>query len=254
MLTDTRPSRYDRVGVGSRRRRTAVAIARRRAPHADHLVRPRGLPDRDRRPPDHPGPVSIARLRRIRAGGRARRPRHRQPRERPLSQPSRPDRPAVRDDPAPSSFPPGGTVFRGVEIGAVHVYESPERLAEDEVAIVSSPVRGPARRLPGRPRASPDRAGAGAAPRRRHRPGAGGRAAHDRLSRDPRRCSTPSVPGVVIPMHYKTPRIDLNIQPVERFLETPAGRPRPAAGFQLDRASPGDAAGRDDDRAARARR
>ena len=26
-------------------------------------------------------------------------------------------------------------------------------------------------------------------------------------------------PRVVIPMHYKTPRIDLNIQPVERFLE-----------------------------------
>ena len=33
-------------------------------------------------------------------------------------------------------LPPDGTVFRGVEIEAVHVFETPERLAEDEVAIV----------------------------------------------------------------------------------------------------------------------
>ena len=32
-------------------------------------------------------------------------------------------------------------------------------------------------------------------------------------------------PRVVIPMHYKTPRIDLNIQPVERFLESLPGVP-----------------------------
>ena len=32
-------------------------------------------------------------------------------------------------------------------------------------------------------------------------------------------------PKVVIPMHYKTPRINLNIQPVERFLEALPGDP-----------------------------
>lgn len=32
-------------------------------------------------------------------------------------------------------------------------------------------------------------------------------------------------PRLVLPMHYKTPGINLNIQPVERFLETQAGVP-----------------------------
>ena len=32
-------------------------------------------------------------------------------------------------------------------------------------------------------------------------------------------------PRIVIPMHFKTPRINLNIQPVERFLEALPGDP-----------------------------
>ena len=32
-------------------------------------------------------------------------------------------------------------------------------------------------------------------------------------------------PRIVIPMHFKTPKIDLNIQPVERFLEALPGYP-----------------------------
>ena len=43
-------------------------------------------------------------------------------------------------------------------------------------------------------------------------------------------------PRIVMPMHYKTPRINLNIQPLERFLEVPARRPRrSAAGRSCDR-------------------
>ena len=52
-------------------------------------------------------------------------------------------------------LPPAGTEFRGVEIGAVHVYETPERLAGRRGRDRASPIRGPARRLPGRPGASP---------------------------------------------------------------------------------------------------
>ena len=32
-------------------------------------------------------------------------------------------------------------------------------------------------------------------------------------------------PRLVLPMHYKTPKIDLNIQPLERFLEVLPGEP-----------------------------
>ena len=114
---------------------------------------------------------------------------------------------------------PDGMVLRGVEIGAVMVYETPERLAGDEVAMVYlrseglnvaflgdlghdltpielEPIRG---------------ADIVLVP-------AGG----------PPTIDFPSIPGllaaigprIVIPMHYKTPKIDLNIQPIERFLET----------------------------------
>jgi len=32
-------------------------------------------------------------------------------------------------------------------------------------------------------------------------------------------------PRLVLPMHYKTPKIDLNIQPLERFLKVLPGDP-----------------------------
>jgi L-ascorbate metabolism protein UlaG (beta-lactamase superfamily) len=121
-------------------------------------------------------------------------------------------------------LPPGGTVFRGVEIGAVHVYESPERLAEDEVAIIS--LRSEGLHLVflgdlGHPLTEPELApirGADIV-----LAAAGG----------PPTIDYPEIPAlleaigprVVIPMHFKTPRIDLNIQPVERFLESLPGVP-----------------------------
>ena len=47
-------------------------------------------------------------------------------------------------------------------------------------------------------------------------------------------------PRLVVPMHYKTPRINLDIQPVERFFEVLPGWPvvRPGASrFEFDRES-----------------
>jgi L-ascorbate metabolism protein UlaG (beta-lactamase superfamily) len=116
-------------------------------------------------------------------------------------------------------LPPGGTVFQGVEIAAVHVYESPERLAEDEVAIIS--LRSEGLKVVflgdlGHPLTESE-----LAPIRGAEivlAAAGG----------PPTIDYPEIPAlleaidprVVIPMHYKTLRIDLNIQPVERFLES----------------------------------
>jgi L-ascorbate metabolism protein UlaG (beta-lactamase superfamily) len=113
---------------------------------------------------------------------------------------------------------PGGGTFRGLHIEAVHVYETPERLAEDEVTIVHfraegmhvvflgdlghaltddelAPLRG----------AEVVLAAAGGPPT----------------------IDFPEIPPLlkaigprlIVPMHYKTPRINLNIQPVERFVE-----------------------------------
>ncbi len=100
----------------------------------------------------------------------------------------------------------------------MHVYESPERLGEDEVAIIS--LRSEGLKLVflgdlGHPLTEPELApirGADIV-----LAAAGG----------PPTIDYPEIPAllgaigprVVIPMHYKTPRIDLNIQPVERFLE-----------------------------------
>jgi L-ascorbate metabolism protein UlaG (beta-lactamase superfamily) len=115
-------------------------------------------------------------------------------------------------------LPPCGGTFRGLHIEAVHVYETPERLAEDEVTIVHfrteglhvvflgdlghplsddelAPVRGAEIVL----------AAAGGPPT----------------------IDFPEIPALlkaigprlIVPMHYKTPRINLNIQSVERFVE-----------------------------------
>ena len=80
--------------------------------------------------------------RRLRADRRAGRPGGRQPRERPLSQPPRPDRPAVRGGPRARDCRPGGRSSRGIRFEAVHVFETPERLPEDEVTIVHFRAEG----------------------------------------------------------------------------------------------------------------
>ncbi len=116
-------------------------------------------------------------------------------------------------------LPPEGTEFRGVSIGSVRVFETPERLAGDEVAIVHLRSEGLHLVFLG------DLGHALTAPELAPLQGAdivlvpaGG----------PPTLDFPEIPGVlaaigprlVIPMHYKTPKIDLKIQPVERFLET----------------------------------
>ena len=86
------------------------------------------------------------------------------------------------------------------------------------------PLRGPARRLPRRPGPSPDRGGARTAARCRDRARPRGR---------PPTIDFPEIPPLldaigprlVLPMHYKTPKINLNIQPLERFLEVLPGDP-----------------------------
>jgi L-ascorbate metabolism protein UlaG (beta-lactamase superfamily) len=115
-------------------------------------------------------------------------------------------------------LPAGGEVFRGIRFESVHVFETPERLPEDDVTIVHfrtedlhlvflgdlghplseeelAPLRGAEIVL----------AAAGGPPT----------------------IDFPDIPTlldaigprIVLPMHYKTPRINLNIQPLERFLE-----------------------------------
>jgi L-ascorbate metabolism protein UlaG (beta-lactamase superfamily) len=121
-------------------------------------------------------------------------------------------------------LPAAGKMIRGIRFEAVHVFETPERKPEDEVTIVHfraedlhlvflgdlghqltaaelDPLRGPDILL---------------VP-------AGG----------PPTIDFPEIPlllesirpRLVLPMHYKTPRINLNIQPVERFLEVLPGDP-----------------------------
>jgi L-ascorbate metabolism protein UlaG (beta-lactamase superfamily) len=115
-------------------------------------------------------------------------------------------------------LPPGGREVRGIRFEAVRVFETPEKKPGDEVTVLHfrteglhvvflgdlghplseeelGPIRG----------ADVVLAAAGGPPT----------------------IDFPVIPPlldaigprVVIPMHYKTPRINLNIQPVERFLE-----------------------------------
>jgi L-ascorbate metabolism protein UlaG (beta-lactamase superfamily) len=121
-------------------------------------------------------------------------------------------------------IPTGGQDFLGLRFETVHVFEDPRRLPEDEVTVIHfraeglhvvflgdlghpltdaelAPIRG----------ADVVLAAAGGPPT----------------------LDFPDIPPLldaigprlVLPMHYKTPRIDLNIQPVERFLERLPGVP-----------------------------
>jgi L-ascorbate metabolism protein UlaG (beta-lactamase superfamily) len=115
-------------------------------------------------------------------------------------------------------LPPEGGDFHGIRIQALHVFETPERRAEDEVTIVhfrsedlhlvflgdlGHPLTGP--ELEPIRGADIVLAAAGGPPT----------------------IDYPEIPAllnaieprIVIPMHFKTPKIDLKIQPLERFLE-----------------------------------
>jgi L-ascorbate metabolism protein UlaG (beta-lactamase superfamily) len=114
-------------------------------------------------------------------------------------------------------LPPEGQVIRGIRFQAVHVFETPERLPEDEVTIVHFRSEGlhvvflgdlghplsEAELVPLRG-AQIVLAAAGGPPT----------------------IDFPEIPAlldaigprILIPMHYKTPKINLNIQPLEHFL------------------------------------
>jgi L-ascorbate metabolism protein UlaG (beta-lactamase superfamily) len=136
-------------------------------------------------------------------------------------------------------FPPEGIESHGIRFRAIPVYETPEKLPGDEVTIIHfvadglhivflgdlghslseaelAPIRG----------ADIVLAAAGGPPT----------------------IDFPEIPPlldaigpkVVIPMHFKTPKINLNIQPVERFLEALPNDPvqrLESCSIQLDRAS-----------------
>lgn len=129
-------------------------------------------------------------------------------------------------------LPASGIDFRGVAIGGIRVYETPERLAGDEVAIVSLRAEGLHLVFLGdlghaltEPEVAPLRgAEIVLAP-------AGGSPTIDFPEIPPLLAAIG--PRLVIPMHFKTPKIDLKIQPVERFLEALPGVPvlRPGTTF-----------------------
>ena len=115
-------------------------------------------------------------------------------------------------------LPPDGSVVRGIRFESVHVYESPERLPEDEVTIVHFRADDLHVVFLG---------------------DLGHRLSEDELAPllgadivmaaagGPPTIDFPEIPAlldairpqVILPMHYKTPKINLDIQPLERFLE-----------------------------------
>jgi L-ascorbate metabolism protein UlaG (beta-lactamase superfamily) len=126
--------------------------------------------------------------------------------------------------------PPEGATVRGLRVEAVHVFENAERLPEDEVTIIH--FRSEGMHLVFLGDLGHALTEAELAPLRGAEivlAAAGG----------PPTIDFPEIPGLidaigprlVIPMHYKTPGINLNIQPVERFLDVLPGLPvdRPAS-------------------------
>jgi L-ascorbate metabolism protein UlaG (beta-lactamase superfamily) len=119
-------------------------------------------------------------------------------------------------------LPPDGAVVRGIRFESVHVYESPERLPEDEVTIVHFRADDLHVVFLG---------------------DLGHRLSEDELAPllgadivmaaagGPPTIDFPEIPAlldaigprIILPMHYKTPKINLDIQPLERFLEVLPG-------------------------------
>ena len=119
-------------------------------------------------------------------------------------------------------LPLDGAVVRGIRFESVHVYESPERLPEDEVTIVHFRAEDLHVVFLG---------------------DLGHRLSEDELAPllgadivmaaagGPPTIDFPEIPAlldaigprIILPMHYKTPKINLNIQPLERFLEVLPG-------------------------------
>lgn len=121
-------------------------------------------------------------------------------------------------------LPDGGREVQGVRFEAIPVFESPEKRAGDEVTIVHFRAEGLRVVFLGDLGHALDESELALI-----------RAADVLLvpAGGPPTIDYPLVaplleairPRVVVPMHYKTPRINLNIQPVERFLEALPGWP-----------------------------
>jgi L-ascorbate metabolism protein UlaG (beta-lactamase superfamily) len=121
-------------------------------------------------------------------------------------------------------LPEGGQEFKGLRVQAIHIFENPERKPEDEVTIIYFEAEG--LRLVFLGDLGHSLTESELAPLRGAEVvlvPAGGSPTID----------FPEIPAlldaidprVVLPMHYKTPKINLKIQPLDRFLEAlPADR------------------------------
>jgi L-ascorbate metabolism protein UlaG (beta-lactamase superfamily) len=120
--------------------------------------------------------------------------------------------------------PPGGSTIRGLHIEAVHVFETPARLPEDEVTVIHFRAEGMHLVFLG---------DLGHALVESEVSQLRGAEIVLAAAGGPPTIDFPEIPGLIdaigprliLPMHYKTPRIDLNIQPVERFLDVLPGVP-----------------------------
>ena len=114
-------------------------------------------------------------------------------------------------------LPEGGKLIRGIRFEAVHVFETPERKPEDEVTIIHFRSEEMHRAFLGDLGHALNEAEI--APLRQAEivlVPAGGPPTIDFPEIPP--LLDAIGPRLVLPMHYKTPKINLNIQPLERFL------------------------------------
>jgi L-ascorbate metabolism protein UlaG (beta-lactamase superfamily) len=136
-------------------------------------------------------------------------------------------------------LPPDGADFRGIRFQAIHVFESPERLPEDEVTMVHFKAEGLHVAFLGdlgHPLAEAE-----LAPLRGADivlAAAGGKPTIDVA--DLAVLLDAIGPRIVIPMHFKTPKINLNIAPLEEFLAAmgnDAANRANAASFEITKSS-----------------
>jgi L-ascorbate metabolism protein UlaG (beta-lactamase superfamily) len=131
-------------------------------------------------------------------------------------------------------IPPGGVTVRGLRFEAVRVFETPERLPEDEVTIVHFRAEGLHLAFLG---------DLGHALTEDELAPLRGAEVVLAAAGGPPTIDFPEIPALIdaigprliVPMHFKTPRINLNIQPLGRFLDAlpdiPVDRP---GGSSLD--------------------
>jgi L-ascorbate metabolism protein UlaG (beta-lactamase superfamily) len=121
-------------------------------------------------------------------------------------------------------IPDGGEVHHGIRFESIHVFETPERKPEDEVSIVH--FRSEEMHLVFLGDLGHSLSALELAPIRHAHivlVPAGGPPTIDFPDMPP--LLDAIGPRLVFPMHYKTPKINLNIQPLERFLSVLSGDP-----------------------------